>query len=267
MEEKEFCTTYGKIHYWINEFKPDRKTLIFLPGLTATHILFEKQVEYFKDKYNILVWDAPGHGVSRPFELKFSLEDKARYLHGILEVEKVEKPILIGQSMGGYVSQIFMDIYPGEAGGFISIDSCSLKRSTVTRFDIFAAKHVEIIYKMYNWEKLIKVGAKGCAESEYGRNLMEKMMRMYDKEWYVKLVGHGFKILAEAWESNRNYDMDCPVIILCGTEDKAGTAKKYDIKWSELTGIPLIWIEGAGHNSNTDKPEEVNKIIEDFIQD
>ena len=29
MEEKEFCTDYGKIYYWINEFKPDRKTLIF----------------------------------------------------------------------------------------------------------------------------------------------------------------------------------------------------------------------------------------------
>ena len=28
MEEKEFRTTYGTIHYWINEFKPDRKTLI-----------------------------------------------------------------------------------------------------------------------------------------------------------------------------------------------------------------------------------------------
>lgn len=164
--------------------------------MTATHILFEKQVEYFKDKYNVIVWDAPGHGVSRTFELKFSLEDKAKYLHGILEVEKVEKMILIGQSMGGYVSQMFMDMYQGEIGGFISVDSCSLKRSTVTWFDIFAAKHVEIIYKMYNWEKLIKVGAKGCAESEYGRNLMEKMMRMYDKEWYVKLVGHGFKILA-----------------------------------------------------------------------
>ena len=39
----------------------------------------------------------------------------------------------------------------------------------------------------------------------------------------------------------------------------------YDKKWAKLTGLPLIWIEGAGHNSNTDKPEEVNQIIENFV--
>ena len=28
--------------------------------------------------------------------------------------------------------------------------------------------------------------------------------------------------------------------------------------------IPLKWIEGAGHNSNTDKPELINSLIEEF---
>ena len=31
------------------------------------------------------------------------------------------------------------------------------------------------------------------------------------------------------------------------------------------TGIRLEWIEGAGHNSNTDKPEVVNSLIEEFL--
>ena len=29
-------------------------------------------------------------------------------------------------------------------------------------------------------------------------------------------------------------------------------------------GLPLYWIKDAGHNSNTDKPDEVNRIIKDF---
>ena len=28
------------------------------------------------------------------------------------------------------------------------------------------------------------------------------------------------------------------------------------------TKIPLKWIEGAGHNSNTDKPEMINSLLE-----
>jgi pimeloyl-ACP methyl ester carboxylesterase len=31
------------------------------------------------------------------------------------------------------------------------------------------------------------------------------------------------------------------------------------------TGIPLKWIKDAGHNSNTDAPKIINKLIDDFI--
>ena len=32
------------------------------------------------------------------------------------------------------------------------------------------------------------------------------------------------------------------------------------------TGIPLEWIEDAGHNSNTDKPEYINALIAEFVK-
>lgn len=85
MIEKTYTTKHGTVHYWINEiFLPSRDTLVFLPGLTADHRLFEKQVLCFESKYNVLVWDAPGHNRSRPFDLTFSLMDKARWLEAIL---------------------------------------------------------------------------------------------------------------------------------------------------------------------------------------
>lgn len=61
---------------------------MFLPGLTADHHLFDKQIEGRGDKYNCLTWDAPAHGSSRPFELKFTMYDIAQYLHDILEKEQ-----------------------------------------------------------------------------------------------------------------------------------------------------------------------------------
>ena len=33
-----------------------------------------------------------------------------------------------------------------------------------------------------------------------------------------------------------------------------------------LPGITLHWIEDAGHNSNTDKPEKINGLIESFLE-
>ena len=49
-------------------------------------------------------------------------------------------------------------------------------------------------------------------------------------------------------------------------QDKAGSAKRYNREWTRISGIPLLWIEGAGHNSNTDEPKAVNEAIEGFME-
>ncbi len=85
MIEKIHITKYGNVHYWISEdMSAHDLTLFFLHGLTASHELFSKQIEYFKDKYNILIWDAPAHGSSRPFE-DFNYEKAANAIKGIFD--------------------------------------------------------------------------------------------------------------------------------------------------------------------------------------
>lgn len=103
MEKRQYQTPSGTIQYRINKVDKDTATLVFLPGLTADHRLFDKQIEYFKYKYNVFVWDAPGHAESRPFELDFTLTDKARWLREILEQENIERPVIVGQSMVWYM--------------------------------------------------------------------------------------------------------------------------------------------------------------------
>ena len=117
MNERTYSTPLGKIHYWVHLISPDGVTLVFLPGLTADHRLFEKQIVYFEGKYNVLVWDAPGHAASWPFAFAFDLMDKARWLDGILEQEGITKPVIVGQSMGGYVGQAYAQTYPEKLEG------------------------------------------------------------------------------------------------------------------------------------------------------
>ena len=112
MLERTYITSSGTIHYWIHIIDVDIITLVFLPGLTADHRLFDKQIEYFKDKYNVLVWDAPAHAASWPFQFDFNLFDKAKWLNGIFEQERITRPVIVGQSMGGYVGQAYAQLYP-----------------------------------------------------------------------------------------------------------------------------------------------------------
>ncbi|MCI6908180.1 MAG: alpha/beta hydrolase [Clostridiales bacterium] len=269
MTEKSFATRCGAIHYWVNEKAGKTPvTLVFLPGLTADHRLFDKQIEFFRTQYGVLVWDAPAHAASWPFSFDFDLMEEARWLDGILLAEGIERPVLIGQSMGGYVAQAYAEQFPEKLAGFVSIDSAPLQRRYVTGAEIWMLKKMEPVYRYYPWKSLLKTGTTGVADTEYGRQLMHDMMMTYDGDQarYAKIAGHGYRMLAEAMEADRPYALRCPALLICGEHDRAGSCVRYNKAWHRNTGIRLEWIRGAGHNSNTDRPEEVNRLIDEFLK-
>lgn len=72
MSEKIYETNLGSIHYWTwGAMDGQDITLVFLPGLTADHRLFEKQVQHFAGKCNVLVWDPPVTGHPGPLTSPF----------------------------------------------------------------------------------------------------------------------------------------------------------------------------------------------------
>ncbi len=266
MTEQTYETECGVIHYWTNE-KKSSVSLIFLPGLTADHRLFEKQIAYFEAGRHVLVWDPPAHAASWPFEFSFNLQDTARWLDGIFRQEGIDSPVIIGQSMGGYVGQMYSQLFPDKLKGFVSIDSAPLQRKYVTGMEIWLLKRTEPIYRCFPWKALLKTGTNGVAVTEYGRRLMHEMMMGYDgdRARYAKISGHGSRMLAEAMEADLPYEIKCPALLICGEKDQAGSGIRYNKAWHKETGIPLEWIKGAGHNSNTDAPDTVNALIEAFL--
>jgi pimeloyl-ACP methyl ester carboxylesterase len=169
--------------------------------------------------------------------------------------------------MGGYVGQMYSQLFPEKLRGFISIDSAPLQRQYLTGAELWLLKRMEPVYRRYPWKLLLKQGVKGVAVSEYGRALMHSMMMVYDgdRKRYAKLAGHGYRILAEAIEADLPYEIKCPALLICGDKDHAGSCIRYNKKWHKRSGIKIEWIRGAGHNSNTDDPEQINKLIEGLV--
>lgn len=269
MIEKTYETSSGVIHYWTSDKDVSAKSaLIFLPGLTADHRLFDKQIEYFKDKYRVLVWDAPGHASSYPFKLNFSLFDMAKWLDGIFIKEGIEKPIIIGQSMGGYVGQVYAELFSEKLKGLVTIDSPSLQRKYYKAMELWFLKNMEPMYRLYPWKALLKSGPKSVSRTDYGRKLMYDMMMVYDgnQERYARLAGYGYKIFSEAIEKKLPYEVKCPQLVICGKEDRAGSCRRYLKAYERNSGKPVEWIDKAGHNSNTDQPDLVNRLIDEFLE-
>ena len=265
--KRSFSTESGVVAYWVDATAgEDAPWLVFLPGLTADHTLFDAQMAHFHGKARCLVWDAPAHGESRPYPLDFSMDDYARILGTMRCAEGIEHPVLVGQSLGGYVSQAFIDLFPGVAAGFVSIDSAPLKRRYYPTWEVKALRHTKGMYLAIPWPLLKPWGAWGAATTERGRANMRSFMDGYTKREYCDLAAHGYRMLADSVEAKRTYDIECPALLLCGENDHAGDVRPFNRKWSAGEGIPLVWVPGAGHNSNVDNPTFVNGQIEEFVR-
>ena len=100
MQEKQLVTKRGTVFYWYSKCSDADTTLVFLHGLTADHTLFEKQLSHYRSRVNLLCWDAPAHGKSRPYK-EFSY-DAAKVLKEILDQEYIKEG---GQSIVALVLQ------------------------------------------------------------------------------------------------------------------------------------------------------------------
>lgn len=259
LEEKHICSENGKTYYWISRCSSDIN-LVFLPGLTADHRLFEKQIEQFEGKYTILVWDCPAHGKSRPYS-EFSYLNVSSELKTILDTEKIEKAIFIGQSLGGMIAQYYIYKYPSMAMGLVSIDSAPFG-DYYSGSDLFWLEQLEWMCRLFP-DKLLRISmAKMCGTTPYAQNKMLEMLSDYSKKELCHLMYIGE---AAFIPENRNIDLPCEVLLILGEKDRVGKVAAYNREWAEKTKYPLKVIKDASHNSNEDQPEIVNELIEDFI--
>ena len=65
-----------------------------------------------EDKYYWILPDLPGSGQSAFNRTLTDIQRFSEALHAIMEHEKIRKLVLIGHSMGGYISLAFAEKYP-----------------------------------------------------------------------------------------------------------------------------------------------------------
>lgn len=264
MEEQILQTAKGKVFYWRSDnWDVKRETILFLHGLTADHRMFDGQLSAFEEEYNLLTWDTPAHGKSRPFAA-FDFADTSEYIKSILDKQSVDQVILAGQSLGGFLAQSFIKRYPERVKCFVSIDSTPYGFDYYSKFDTWILKQVEWMAHLYPFRWMKKAMSKQVSTTEKGYENMMQMLSGYDKSELCHLMGLGY---AGFLDDNCELKIPCPVLLILGEKDRTGKVAQYNKAWAEQTGYPLKVIRGAAHNVNVDRPDEVNKHIRDFLSE
>lgn len=261
MKEYYLKTESGNVFYKISEpLDSSRMTLFFLHGLTGDHTMFRYQEEYFSRDCNIILWDAPAHGRSRPFR-DFSYEKAAGAIKNIFEKHSIPSAVFIGQSMGGFITQAVIKRYPSLVRAFAAIDSCPYG-DYYSRSDIFWLRQVEWMAKLYPMKLMKTAMAKQVSQTPDGYENMMQMLSVYEKNELCHLMGIGY---AGFLTDNCELDIKCPVLLLLGENDITGKVRAYNKMWTKRTGFELVVIKNARHNSNIDNPDAVNSAIEKFL--
>ncbi len=116
-----------KIHY--ATYGTASKTIVLLHGFLENQTMWDFFVQEYSKTYRVVTIDLLGHGQTPCLGYVHTMEDQADAVHAVLQHLKVEKAIIMGHSMGGYVALAVAELYPELITGLVLQNSSSLPDS------------------------------------------------------------------------------------------------------------------------------------------
>lgn len=95
--------------------------VILIPGLATTGEVWQETVERLRDRYELHVLTLAGFGGPEPVGAPF-LPRVAAALAEYADERRLERPVLVGHSLGGFVSLLAASAAPDRFAGVVSID-------------------------------------------------------------------------------------------------------------------------------------------------
>ena len=99
------------------EVRGDGLPVMLLHGFTEDRRIWDALLTGMENKFRWILPDLPGSGQSTGNPILISLKDFAEIIPAILENENLPAVVLIGHSMGGYISLAFAEKYPDKMIG------------------------------------------------------------------------------------------------------------------------------------------------------
>ena len=108
----------------------DGKVIVLLHGFTESSRIWQSFSKKLSVKYRVISVDLPGHGQSAVYGAGHTMDFMADVVCFILKKLRIGKCLMIGHSMGGYVTLAFAEKYPERLKGFTLFHSHCFADST-----------------------------------------------------------------------------------------------------------------------------------------
>lgn len=240
--------------------------LLLLHGISSGSGSWVRQLERLGDRFRVVAWDAPGYGGSEPLQSATpSASDYARALLGLIEALGLERPLLVGHSLGALQAAAFAAAWGDRLAGLVLADPAQGygQADAATRQEVFRKRPA----------MLKALGPDGLARERAPALLspgatVDKVALVADGMRRLQLPGFSAASWLLAHDDIWRYlpDYRRALLVLCGDEDSI-TPPESAVALAERYGQALyVALPQAGHASYIDAPEAFDDAIAGFAQ-
>jgi pimeloyl-ACP methyl ester carboxylesterase len=225
-------------------------------GYSATRRMWDGQRPALDDRYRLIAWDMRGHGQTD------SPDDPARYsaaltvadMRGLLQHLGVERAVIGGLSLGGYMSLAFHRAHPEMVRALVICDSGPGYRNPEAREAWNRRAH----------ERAASLEARGLDALGDGSIEMREAMTHHRSAQGLAHAARGMLAQEDARVIDSLPSIRVPTLVIVGDRDEPFLAPtKYMV--GKIPGARLEVVKDAGHASNIDQPAAFNRVLRSFL--
>ncbi|MBA3667272.1 MAG: alpha/beta fold hydrolase [Sphingomonas sp.] len=251
------ATRLGQIGI-LDQGSGDAPPILFLHGVGSDKSAWAPQLAHFGATRRAVALDYPGYGES-DFRAGATRDDYAASVLAAMDALSVEQAHLCGLSLGGVIAIAVHAAAPGRCASLIIADSFAVHPDGQAIHDRSVAAS-----ETMSMRALAEARAGtlvGKAASEALRQEVIDTMAAIDPAAYR--IGAAAVWLAD--QQARVAAIDVPALILVGDDDAITPPALSERLHDLIAGSRLELVEGAGHLSNLEQPDDFNRRIDCFL--
>ncbi len=242
----------------------DGPAVLWSHGFLMDHTMFDPQVEAL-DGYRHIRWDERGFGQTESTG-SFTYWDLADDAVALLDHLDVDRAVFAGMSQGGFLSLRAALAHPDRVRGLILIDTQSGTEDpdSVDSYrgmtEAVAHGDDETREGVYEIVASLIIG-----DPELNEQWKDKWRQWVSRD-PERIVEPGNCLLDRDDVTDRLDEIQCPAIVVHGTEDQAIPMHEAELLRAELPDCrDLVPVEGAAHAASLTHADEVNPHLRRFL--
>ncbi|WP_346384420.1 alpha/beta hydrolase [Nocardioides sp.] len=269
-ERQEYVeTVLGELAVWVRRpDSPNPTAMVMWPSLLMDHTLWSAQAEHFADRFTTVTIDPPGHGRSSPLTRTFSFVECATALRQVLDALDLPKAHVLGNSWGAMIGGTFTALHPDRVGCAVLMNGTASPAPLRQRLEygaLLAAARVLRGIRPPLTRSVLKafLGPTSLHERpDVVRHVLDvaQANNVRSASYAIRSVVPLRPDQTELFATIRT-----PVLVIAGREDATFPVPELERMAAAIPTAELQIIEGAAHLVALEVPDQVNKIIDDFL--